>query len=58
MNTAVNLDVNLGALPSLGDGLLLKLNALREQAPIFWSEQSRCWIITGHDEIVEGFSGS
>jgi cytochrome P450 len=58
MSTAESLDLNLGLLPSLGDALLPRLNALRDQAPIYWSEQSRCWIITGHEEVVEGFSGS
>ncbi len=58
MSTAESLDLNLGLLPSLGDALLPRLNALREQLPIYWSEQSRCWIVTGHEEVVEGFSGA
>jgi pimeloyl-[acyl-carrier protein] synthase len=55
---AAAVDVNLGALPALGDGLLPKLNALREHDPIYWSASSRCWIVTGHEEVMEGFSGS
>lgn len=55
---AAVVDVNLGILPSLGDALLPKLNALREHDPIYWSETSRCWIVTGHDEVIEGFSGN
>ena len=42
----------------LGDGMLPKLNALRDQDPLFWSEKSHCWIVTGHAEVIEGFSGT
>jgi cytochrome P450 len=38
--------------------LLTKLNTLREHDPIYWSEKSRCWIVTGHAEVIEGFSGT
>ena len=51
-------DFNLATLAPMGDGLFGKLNSLREHDPLFWSEQSHCWIVTGHAEVNEGFSGS
>lgn len=51
-------DVNLATLPPLGDGLLPAINRLREQDPLYWSEASHCWIVTGHAELMEGFSGT
>ena len=38
--------------------MLPKLSALRDQDPLFWSEKSHCWIVTGHAEVIEGFSGT
>jgi len=58
MNAAVAPDLNLAGLGPLGDGLLSRLSALREHDPLFWSEASHCWIVTGHAEVMEGFSGS
>lgn len=52
------IDLNLSTLAPMGDALFAKLNGLREQDPLYWSEQSQCWIVTGHAEINEGFSGS
>ncbi|WP_162806316.1 cytochrome P450 [Sphingosinicella terrae] len=42
---------------ALGDGLFEKLDALRAAGPIFWSEQNRAWIVTGHEEVLAGFYG-
>ena len=56
MNAAVT-DLNLATLPPLGDRLLEQLNGLREHDPLHWSEASRCWIVTGHAEVLEGLSG-
>jgi cytochrome P450 len=50
--------VNLTTLALSGDALLRDLNQLREQDPVYWSEASRCWIITGHAEVMQGFSGT
>jgi cytochrome P450 len=38
--------------------MLPALNRLRDQDPLFWSDTSRCWIVTGHAEVSEGFSGT
>jgi cytochrome P450 len=51
-------DLNLANLPPLGDGLLAELNQLRNHDPLYWSEVSRCWIVSGHKEVTEGFSGN
>ena len=37
---------------------ILQAQGLREHDPLFWSELSQCWIVTGHAEITEGFSGT
>jgi pimeloyl-[acyl-carrier protein] synthase len=57
MSASAAPDVNLSTLPPLGDGLLVEINRLRDHDPLYWSEASRCWIVTGHAEITEGFSG-
>lgn len=50
-------DIDLAALAGAGDRLLPEINQLREHDPLYWSEASRCWIVSGHAEVVEGFSG-
>ena len=57
-NPIVARDVNLATLAPLGDAMFASLNALREHDPLYWSEASHCWIVTGHAEVMEGFSGS
>ena len=51
-------DLDLSRLATLGDGMFAGLNALRERDPLFWSDASHCWIVTGHAEVTEGFSGT
>jgi len=58
MNATTPLDLDLSRLATLGDGMFAGLNALREEDPLFWSELSHCWIVTGHAEVIEGFSGT
>lgn len=55
MNAA--LDINLATIAHTGDVLLPKLDAIRAADPIFWSDLSQCWIVTGHEAVTEGFSG-
>lgn len=57
MNTNAAFDVNLATLPPMGDALLPAINRLRDQDPLYWSATSHCWIVTGHAEVSEGFSG-
>ncbi len=51
-------DVNLTTLAGMGDALLGELNQLRALEPIYWSDTSHCWVVTGHREVMEGFSGT
>lgn len=57
MSAAAPVDFNIATLPPLGDAILDRLSELRQQDPIHWSEASHCWIVTGHAEVTEGFSG-
>src|SRR5271155_869205 len=57
VSAAPAVDINLATIAPMGDVLLPKLDAIRAVDPIFWSDLSRCWIVTGHDAVTEGFSG-
>lgn len=50
-------DINLAILPPQGDVLLGELNQLRDHDPLYWSEQSHCWIASGHAVVAAGFGG-
>jgi pimeloyl-[acyl-carrier protein] synthase len=54
---SANLDFDLSTFAKLGNGLLPRLDALREADPIHWNEISRCWVVTDHNSVLEGFSG-
>lgn len=41
----------------LGNQILAKLGAMREVDPIYFSETQQSWVVTGHDEVLEGFRG-
>lgn len=58
MSAELPVDIDLTTIASRGDALLPALNAIREKTPIFWSNLSNCWIVTGHQAITEGFSGT
>lgn len=51
------IDVDFKHVRELGNDLIAQINALREASPIFWSEAERAWIVSGHAQVVEGFSG-
>ncbi|HKQ83387.1 MAG TPA: cytochrome P450 [Steroidobacteraceae bacterium] len=51
-------DIDLAALAPTGDALLAELSQLRDRDPLFWSDKSSCWIVSGHAEVIEGFSGT
>jgi pimeloyl-[acyl-carrier protein] synthase len=51
-------DINLAALAPTGDALLGEISQLREHDPLYWSAASHCWIVSGHAEVTEGFSGT
>jgi cytochrome P450 len=55
MNTQV--DVDFQRVRELGNALLAQINAVREHSPIYWSPTHKAWIVSGHAEVAEGFSG-
>jgi cytochrome P450 len=57
MNLHSTHDINFTRLALQGNRILEGINQVRHQDPIFWSEQSQCWLVTGHREVMEGFSG-
>jgi pimeloyl-[acyl-carrier protein] synthase len=56
MSTALP-DVDFQHVKELGNELLAQIDAVRAQDPIFWSNSQRAWIVSGHAEVAEGFSG-
>ncbi|HLY56666.1 MAG TPA: cytochrome P450 [Stellaceae bacterium] len=50
-------DVNFADAAKLGNELLVRLDRIRETDPIFWSDINKCWVVTGHREVVEGYRG-
>jgi cytochrome P450 len=42
----------------LGVSFLDKLDQIREQDPVFWSEQSGCWLVSRFADVSEGFQGN
>lgn len=53
---AENLDFRFDA-QELGDGLTPLLDRLRAHEPVYWSAINEAWLVTGHEEVVEGFYG-
>jgi len=49
--------IELSKAELLGNRLIGQINAVREVAPIFWLDAEQTWVITGHAEVVEAFSG-
>lgn len=39
----------------LGDRIIGRINAAREFGPIWWSDEERCWVVTGHAQVLAGF---
>jgi pimeloyl-[acyl-carrier protein] synthase len=48
-------EVDLSKVRELGNLLVPQLCALREKSPIYWSDAQQLWIVTGYDEVAEGF---
>lgn len=38
-----------------GDGMLEDLDRIRREDPVHWSEKSRCWFLTRHEDVVDAF---
>ena len=52
-----NLDIDLAKIPELGEELMVKLDAIRETAPVFWSDVQQAWFVTRHEDVAAGFIG-
>jgi pimeloyl-[acyl-carrier protein] synthase len=50
-------DVDFQHVRELGNELLKQIDAVREYSPIFWSVSQHAWIVSGHAEVAEGFTG-
>jgi pimeloyl-[acyl-carrier protein] synthase len=50
-------DIDFSDRRQVGEQLFSIVRDLRNVDPILWSEKSQAWIVTGHEEVVEGFSG-
>jgi pimeloyl-[acyl-carrier protein] synthase len=58
MNTALrDMDFGLDEVAVLGNGLLERLDRLREAAPVYWSERNQVWMVAGHREVADAFGG-
>jgi pimeloyl-[acyl-carrier protein] synthase len=44
-------------IAELGNGILPRLNAIREEAPIEWSDTANGWLVTRHQDVMDGFLG-
>lgn len=48
-------DVRFAEASQLGERLSVQLDQLRAAAPVYWSENQRAWIITGHAQVTAAF---
>src|SRR5580704_10421227 len=57
LNAVHDVDVDLSQAARLGNEILAKISKVREADPIYWSEKNQLWMVTGHQEVFEGFKG-
>lgn len=57
MGNAVH-DVRFADAKRLGERLSIELDRLREEAPVYWSDNQKAWIITGHEQVTAAFRNS
>ncbi|QQN75291.1 cytochrome P450 [Croceicoccus sp. YJ47] len=38
-----------------GEDMIVDLDRIRREDPVHWSEASRCWFLTRHDDVVDAF---
>ncbi len=51
-------DIDLMRQPQTqGLAFVERINHLREQDPVFWSDASNCWIVTRFQDVSDGFEG-
>ena len=54
---AKNVDLSFADFQKLGNGILPRLDEIRNYEGIYWSEANQGWIVTGHDELTKAASG-
>ena len=54
---SAQLNPDLRRIGEMGNAVLGHLNAIRESAPIVWNESVRGWLVTRHEDVMQGFSG-
>lgn len=58
MNAPIQgVDFSFADAGPLGNQVLAKLSAMREADPIYFSQTQQSWVVTGHEEVLEGFRG-
>jgi cytochrome P450 len=50
--------IDFSQVEKIGNRIIGQLNAMREISPITWVESEQSWVITGHAEVIEAFSGT
>lgn len=50
-------DFDFRKLAELGEHFLPKINAIRDEGPVIWSETAGGWLITRHADVADGFAG-
>lgn len=51
-----DLDVDLTNDPrDQGEAMIEDLDRIRRESPVYWSEKSRCWFLTRHEDVVDAF---
>lgn len=54
----MDLDIDMQEAPrSRGQHILDDFDRIRDNDPVFWSDASRCWIVTRHDDVADIFKG-
>ena len=54
---AKNVDLSFADFQKLGNGILPRLDEIRNYEGIYWSEANQGWIVTGHEELTKAASG-
>ena len=54
---AKSVDLSFADFQKLGNGILPRLDAMRNHDGIYWSEANQGWIVTGHEELTKAASG-
>jgi pimeloyl-[acyl-carrier protein] synthase len=50
--------IDFSKVEQLGNRIIGQINALREISPICWVETEQSWVISGHAEVLEAYSGN